>query len=131
MEPAWDAGMDPQERGGEGSLLISRARATRTLRRCSLDARSGRPNRPPSREWKTSELGGSYFYGEGARSTRAVETNRATPVVKGVICWLRKLGDQLEVAVDLLSITRLWLPQNQLDKVNGGPWAAADCPNTD
>ena len=66
--------------GGEGSLLVSCARATRTLRRCSLDARSGRPSRPPSREGKTSELGGSYFNGECARSTRAVKGNLATPV---------------------------------------------------
>ena len=33
---------------GEGSLLVSCARATRGLRRPSLDARSGRPIRPPS-----------------------------------------------------------------------------------
>lgn len=58
LRPASRAGMDPQERRGEGSLLISRARATRTLRRCSLDARSGSPSRPPSCEGKTSKLGG-------------------------------------------------------------------------
>jgi hypothetical protein len=32
----------------EGGLLTSFARATRGLRRPSLDARSRRPNRPPS-----------------------------------------------------------------------------------
>ena len=39
--------------------MISRARATRGLRRPSLDARSGRSSRPPSREEKASELGGT------------------------------------------------------------------------
>ena len=36
-----------QSREGQGGLLASGARATRGLRRPSLDARSGRPNRPP------------------------------------------------------------------------------------
>ena len=58
LGPSCDAGMDPQERGGEGGLLISYARATRGLRRPSLDARSGRSSRPHSREEKANELGG-------------------------------------------------------------------------
>ena len=57
--PAWDAGRDPQERGREGGLLISRARATRGLGRPSLDARSGRSSRPPSREEKIASLEGA------------------------------------------------------------------------
>ena len=43
----------------EGGLLASFARATRGLGRPSLDARSGSPNRPPSREENLSKLGGS------------------------------------------------------------------------
>jgi len=55
-------GMRGWSRMGVGwSLMISCARATRTLRMCSFDARSGRPSRPPSREGKTSKLGGIYF----------------------------------------------------------------------
>jgi hypothetical protein len=48
--------LSPKEMGkrawreGEGGLLISCARATRGLRRPSLDARSGRPSRPPPLE---------------------------------------------------------------------------------
>ena len=62
-------------RGEEGSPLVSCARATRGLRRPSLDARSGRPSRPPSGEvneqaWK-SENGAarpSFLLAESARS---------------------------------------------------------------
>ena len=39
-------------------LMIFFARTTRGLRRPSLEARSGSPSRPPSREGKTSKLGG-------------------------------------------------------------------------
>ncbi|MBF8262116.1 MAG: Prepilin-type N-terminal cleavage/methylation protein [candidate division NC10 bacterium] len=46
------------EKDGMGGLLASCVRATRTLGRCSLDVRSGSPNRPPSREEKVSKLGG-------------------------------------------------------------------------
>ena len=60
FEPAWDAGMAPQERGGEGGLLISRARATRGLGRPSLDARSRRPSRPPSLRRQRASLEGSF-----------------------------------------------------------------------
>ena len=42
---------------GMVACLISCARATRGLRRPSLDARSGRPSRPPFREGKASKLG--------------------------------------------------------------------------
>ena len=42
---------------GEGGLLIFCARATRGLRRPSLDARSGRSSRPHSHEPKASKLG--------------------------------------------------------------------------
>ena len=59
FEPAWDAGRATHGRGWR--LMIFCARATRTLRRCSLDARTRRPSRPPSREGKTSKLGGIYF----------------------------------------------------------------------
>ena len=41
----------------EGGLLASFAPATRGLRRPSLDARSGSPNRPPSHEENASKLG--------------------------------------------------------------------------
>ena len=41
--------------------MVSFARGTRALRRASFDARSGRPSRPPSREGKTSKLGGIIF----------------------------------------------------------------------
>ncbi len=47
--------------GWEGGLLISCARATRGLRRPSLDKRSGRPIRPPSCEESMSELGRTYI----------------------------------------------------------------------
>jgi hypothetical protein len=46
-----------RKKSKEGNLLISCARATRGLRRPSLDARSGRPIRPPSNEEGASELG--------------------------------------------------------------------------
>ena len=46
---------------GEGGLLISCARATRGLRRPSLNARSGRSSRAPSREKSISELGGNII----------------------------------------------------------------------
>ena len=52
-----------RKKRGEGSLLVSCARGTRTIGMCSFDARSGRPNRPPSREGETSKLGGG---GDGA-----------------------------------------------------------------
>ena len=102
LNPAWDAGMALQERGGdslvvlllaerarsegarstraiedqpgcpqrrgqvssegdgEDGLLISCARATRGLRRPSLDARSGRSSRPPSREGSANKVGRAY-----------------------------------------------------------------------
>ena len=56
----------------EGSLLASFARATRTLGRCSLDARSGSSNRPPSREKKASKLGRIIWKDKG-RSMRAIK----------------------------------------------------------
>ena len=54
-EPAWDAGMAPQEgRGQPGRPL---ARGTRTIRMCSFDARNRGSTRPPpkeidKKEWK-------------------------------------------------------------------------------
>ena len=53
-----------RSREWEGGLLISCARATRGLRRPSLDARSGRSSRTPSREQKTSKLGRPFIIGE-------------------------------------------------------------------
>ncbi len=49
----------------EGGLWASCARGTRGLRRPSLDARSGRPNRPPSCEKKASKLGRIIWKDEG------------------------------------------------------------------
>ena len=63
-------------KNGEGSLLISPARATRGLRRPSLDARSGRPSRPPSREEKGASLEG---WGE---SDQVPFRARGTPTMK-------------------------------------------------
>jgi len=63
FEPSWDAGMAPQERGGGWSLMIFLARATRALRRASLNARSRRSFSPHPEE-VTSKLGWIYFYGE-------------------------------------------------------------------
>ena len=54
----------------EGGPLASCARATRGLGRPSLDARSGRSSRPPSRGGKASELGRIILKDEG-RSMRA------------------------------------------------------------
>jgi hypothetical protein len=50
--------------------MLSCARATRGLRRPSLDTRSGRPSSPPSRE----------KVGERGRSMRAIKGNLATPL---------------------------------------------------
>ncbi len=47
-----------RKKRGEGSLLVSCARGTRALRRASLDARSGRPSRPLSREEKRPRVVG-------------------------------------------------------------------------
>jgi hypothetical protein len=52
-------GSEETEEEWEGGLLISCARGTRTIGMCSFDARSGRPDRPPSREENVSKLGGS------------------------------------------------------------------------
>ena len=60
-------------------LMIFFARATRGLRRPSLEARSGSPSRPPSREGKTSKLGGNYFNVENVRSLRR-RTNGVRPL---------------------------------------------------
>ena len=46
-----------QRKKWEGSLLASCARETRTMGMCSFDARSGRPNRPPSCEKHASVEG--------------------------------------------------------------------------
>lgn len=75
-----------RKKRGEGSLLVSFARGTRALRRTSFDARSGRPSRPPSREGKTSKLGKEGVCGKVPflLAERALETNRATPVVRCV-----------------------------------------------
>ena len=64
-----------RSREWEGGLLISCARATRSLRRPSLDARSGRSSRTPSREEKASKLEG-HLYRRTARSTTAVGPTR-------------------------------------------------------
>ena len=55
----------------EGSLLTSCARGTRTMGMCSFDARSGRPNRPPSCEEKVGKLGRIIWKDESC-SMRAV-----------------------------------------------------------
>jgi hypothetical protein len=47
----------PLSRGQGSRQTILLARRTRTMKLCSFDARSGRPNRSPSREEKASKLG--------------------------------------------------------------------------
>ena len=100
FEPAWDAGRDTHGRGW--SLMIFCARATRGLRRPSpgLTARLGVPmggrvrklravedQSAPIPEEITSKLGGSYFYGEGARDARTRGSNRLSPKEVGKRAW--------------------------------------------
>ena len=82
-------GMRGWPRMGVGwSLMISCARATRTLRMCSFDARSGRPSRPPSREEKRRQasLEGSIRWMTVTRCAQ-LRAALATPSKRGGENW--------------------------------------------
>ena len=92
----------------KGDLLVSCARATRGLRRPSLDARSWRPNRPPRNVpisvASCCQVGSSLPEQERSRSTRQADSGNdcgfgAIPIDGAG----RKIEEVLEGRVDLPS----------------------------
>jgi hypothetical protein len=95
-------GDSPARKGEGGGLLISCARATRGLRKPSLDARSGMSSRQLSREQKTRELGGTYFYavalgGDQFEHTVSLELRWWIPV--GLCRRLARAGCLVRIAI--------------------------------
>jgi hypothetical protein len=84
LRPASRAGRDPQERRGEGSLLVSFARGTRALRRASFDARTRGSTRLPPKETGKRRSGeeGWRLLIFCARATRGLEGPRWTRAVE-------------------------------------------------
>jgi hypothetical protein len=100
----------------EGSLLASCARATRTLGRCSLDTRSGRPNRPPSCERRC----------ECGRSVRGGQTRWSPVLAQRAVLedprWTRAVGAHL-ARLQGRRLDTLTMKQWSLDaRSDGQPW---------